>query len=59
MSKHPLDHDRGASTARALAYTRPERREGLHPATRALHQRPRGASTRRVENFARTLREKA
>lgn len=57
MSKHPLDHGRAPSTKRAQVYTKPDRTDGPHPATRALHQRPRGTSTARAERFTKIERE--
>ena len=59
MSKHPLDHDRKPSTKRAQVYTDPSRAEGLHPATQALHQRPRASGVSRMKEFVRAEREQA
>ena len=59
MSKHPLDHDRTPSSKRAEVYTQPARAEGPHPATKALHQRPRGLSDQRMTRFTRIEREQA
>ena len=49
MTKHVLDRPRATGDSRTRTYLAAERREGLHPATKALIRRPRpdtGARTR-------------
>jgi hypothetical protein len=57
MSKHPLDHDRGASSSRLAKFAAVERSEQPSAASKTLQQRPRTQSETRAKQFARIERE--
>ena len=56
MSKHPLDHDRGASTSRLEKFAAVERGAQPSAASKLLQQRPRTQSETRAKQFARIER---
>jgi hypothetical protein len=56
MTNHVLDRSRAADTTRAQTYLAPERREGLHPATRALVRRKRTEGAARTQAFVKIAR---
>jgi len=57
MTRHVLDRPRATAPSRTRVYLDPERREGPHPATRALIRRDRTESGRRVERFVTIARQ--
>lgn len=56
MSKHPLDHDHGASTARLKKFLEVERAKHPSAATKALQQRERPKGSAVLKAFARIER---
>jgi hypothetical protein len=56
MSRHVLDRARTPTANRAQRYLEAERREGLHPATRALIRRGRPEGAARIRAFLRLAR---
>lgn len=57
MSKHVLDRSRTPSQTRAQKYLEAERRDGLHPATRALVRRARPDGAARTRAFLTIARK--
>lgn len=53
MSKHPLDHDRGASKGRLERFTAAAKADMPSKATMALQQRPRTQSDGKLKAFSR------
>lgn len=51
MTKHVLDRPRAADVTRAQKFLTPERREGLHPATKSLVRRGRAEGAARTQAF--------
>lgn len=60
MAKHIIDNTHQTGSGRVEHFTRQEREQGLHPATQALHARPkeRSDTDRRVAEFTRIERGK-
>lgn len=56
MSKHPLDHDRGPSTARLAKFLQVERAQRPSDASKALQRRERPKGPAIVKAFARIER---
>lgn len=56
MSRHVLDRPRTAAPDRAQRYLEAERREGLHPATRALLKRERPETGSKTRAFVKIER---
>ena len=57
MTKHVIDHPRDKTDgARAREYTRIEREEGRHPASKAAHEQPADRGGARAREYARIER---
>jgi hypothetical protein len=57
MTKHVLDRARTTGDSRTRSYLEAERREGLHPATKALIRRERPASASKTRAFLTIARK--
>lgn len=53
MTRHVLDRPRAQAETRTRRFLDAERREGLHPSTKALIRRDRGETDARVAAFLR------
>jgi len=53
MTRHVLDRPRAPAETRTRRYLDADRREGLHPSTKALIRRDRGETEARVAAFLR------
>ncbi|MCB1391250.1 MAG: hypothetical protein KDK12_19220 [Rhodobacteraceae bacterium] len=53
MSKHPLDHDHGASKGRLEKFTAAEKAEKPSKATKDLQQRPRTKSDGKLKAYTK------
>jgi hypothetical protein len=51
MTRHVLDRPRKAAPTRTKSYLEVDRREGLHPSTRALLRRGRPDMQARIKHF--------
>lgn len=56
MTRHPLDHDHGASTGRLKKFIEVERANAPRPASKTLQQRAHEDAGTRLEKFTRIER---